>query len=73
MSGTIEENQKAWKEGKPANLPRMVLVVTKIDLLPSIVGPVRLEHWVRRRARGRGRQEHDYELPLCERCEGLGA
>jgi ribosome biogenesis GTPase A len=54
LSATIEENRKAWKEGKPANLPRMVLVVTKIDLLPSTVGPVRLEHWVRRRAREGG-------------------
>jgi hypothetical protein len=71
VSATIEENHKAWKEGKPANLPRMVLVVTKIDLLPSTVEPVRLGEATSES--GRGRQEHDNELPLCERCEGLGA
>jgi hypothetical protein len=54
VSATIEENHKAWKEGKPANLPRMVLVVTKIDLLPSTVEPVRLERWVKRQARAGG-------------------
>jgi hypothetical protein len=48
VSTTIEENHKAWKEGKPVNLPRMVLVVTKIDLLLSTVEPVSLEHWVKR-------------------------
>ncbi|KAE8037001.1 hypothetical protein FH972_009628 [Carpinus fangiana] len=54
VTATIEENHKAWKEGKPANLPRMVLVVTKIDLLPSTVEPVRLERWVKRQARAGG-------------------
>ncbi|KAE8010770.1 hypothetical protein FH972_007106 [Carpinus fangiana] len=54
VHATIEENHKAWKEGKPANLPRMVLVVTKIDLLPSTVEPVSLEPWVKRRARAGG-------------------
>ena len=35
-------------------LPRMVMVVTKIDLLPTELSPTRLEHWVRQRAREGG-------------------
>ena len=35
-------------------LPRMVIVVTKIDLLPTELSPTRLEHWVRQRAREGG-------------------
>lgn len=54
VSRTIEENSRAWKEGKSGNVPRMVLVVTKIDLLPSSLSPTRLEHWVRMRAREGG-------------------
>ncbi|KAG2675102.1 hypothetical protein I3843_13G149200 [Carya illinoinensis] len=54
VSTTIEENSAAWKQGKSGNLPRLVLVVTKIDLLPSAVSPTRLEHWVRQRAREGG-------------------
>ncbi|XP_068652935.1 GTP-binding protein BRASSINAZOLE INSENSITIVE PALE GREEN 2, chloroplastic [Aristolochia californica] len=54
VSNTIEENYKAWKEGKPGNIPRVVLVVTKIDLLPPSLSPTRLEHWVRQRAREGG-------------------
>ncbi|KAM3324450.1 GTP-binding protein BRASSINAZOLE INSENSITIVE PALE GREEN 2, chloroplastic [Capsicum chacoense] len=54
VSRTIEENSRAWKEGKSGNVPRMVLVVTKIDLLPSSLSPTRLEHWVRTRAREGG-------------------
>lgn len=44
-------NSKAWKEGKPGNVPRLVLVATKIDLLPRSVGPTALDQWVRNRAR----------------------
>ncbi|XP_016481969.1 GTP-binding protein BRASSINAZOLE INSENSITIVE PALE GREEN 2, chloroplastic isoform X1 [Nicotiana tabacum] len=54
VSKSIEENSRAWKEGKSGNVPRMVLVVTKIDLLPSSLSPTRLEHWVRTRAREGG-------------------
>ncbi|KAF5748803.1 hypothetical protein HS088_TW04G00763 [Tripterygium wilfordii] len=54
VSETIEENYTAWKEGKSGNVPRMVLVVTKIDLLPSSLSPTRFEHWVRQRAREGG-------------------
>ncbi|KAL5832261.1 hypothetical protein ACOSQ4_017615 [Xanthoceras sorbifolium] len=54
VSETIEENKIAWKEGKSGNLPRVVLVVTKIDLLPTSLSPTRFEHWVRQRAREGG-------------------
>ncbi|KAK4371688.1 hypothetical protein RND71_007072 [Anisodus tanguticus] len=54
VSRTIEENSRAWKEGKSGNVPRMVLVVTKIDLLPSSLSPTRFEHWIRTRAREGG-------------------
>lgn len=54
VSKTIEGNSRAWKEGKSGNVPRVVLVVTKIDLLPSSVSPNGLEHWVRTRAREGG-------------------
>ncbi|XAR62411.1 Nitric-oxide synthase (NADPH dependent) [Bertholletia excelsa] len=54
VSAIIDENSAAWKEGKSGNVPRMVLVVTKIDLLPSSLSPTRFEHWVRTRAREGG-------------------
>ncbi|XP_027182931.1 GTP-binding protein BRASSINAZOLE INSENSITIVE PALE GREEN 2, chloroplastic [Coffea eugenioides] len=54
VSKTIDENSRSWKEGKSGNVPRMVLVVTKIDLLPSSLSPTRLEHFVRTRARESG-------------------
>lgn len=54
VSSTIEENSAAWKKGKPANVPRVVLVVTKIDLLPPSLSPTGFEYWVRQRAREGG-------------------
>lgn len=54
VSATIEENLMAWKEGKPGNVPRVMLVLSKLDLLPSSISPARLEHWVRQRAREGG-------------------
>lgn len=54
ISKTIDENSRAWKEGKSGNVPRILLVVTKIDLLPSSLSPTRLEHWIRTRAREGG-------------------
>ncbi|XP_058730230.1 GTP-binding protein BRASSINAZOLE INSENSITIVE PALE GREEN 2, chloroplastic [Vicia villosa] len=54
VSKTIEDNSSAWKQGKSGNVPRVILVVTKIDLLPSSLSPTRLEHWVRQRAREGG-------------------
>ncbi|XP_061338962.1 GTP-binding protein BRASSINAZOLE INSENSITIVE PALE GREEN 2, chloroplastic-like, partial [Gastrolobium bilobum] len=54
VSKTIEDNYAAWKQGKSGNVPRVVLVVTKIDLLPSSLSPTGLEHWIRQRAREGG-------------------
>ncbi|WCJ32426.1 P-loop containing nucleoside triphosphate hydrolases superfamily protein [Euphorbia peplus] len=54
VSDSIEVNFTGWKEGKSGNVPRLILVVTKIDLLPSSVSPTRFEHWVRQRAREGG-------------------
>ena len=54
VSETIEENLEVLRQGKSGNLPRMVMVVTKIDLLPTELSPMRLEHWVRQRAREGG-------------------
>ncbi|KAF8388816.1 hypothetical protein HHK36_025496 [Tetracentron sinense] len=54
VSATIDENSDAWKQRKSGNVPRVVLVVTKIDLLPSSLSPTRLEYWVRQRAREGG-------------------
>ncbi|KAG4973668.1 hypothetical protein JHK87_030489 [Glycine soja] len=54
VSKTIEDHSAAWKQGKSGNVPRVVLVVTKIDLLPSSLSPTRLEHWIRQRAREGG-------------------
>ncbi|CAH2070951.1 unnamed protein product [Thlaspi arvense] len=54
VSKTIDENNTAWKEGRSGNVPRVVVVVTKIDLLPSSLSPTKFEHWVRQRAREGG-------------------
>lgn len=54
VSGTIDGNSRAWKEGKSGNVPRVVLVVSKIDLLPGSLSPTGFEHWVRTRAREGG-------------------
>jgi hypothetical protein len=54
VSDSIEENFTAWKEGKSGNVARIVLVVTKIDLLPCSLSPLGFEQWVRRRAREGG-------------------
>ncbi|CAO2822264.1 unnamed protein product [Amaranthus hypochondriacus] len=35
-------------------LPKLVLVATKVDLLPSQISPTRLDRWVRHRARALG-------------------
>ncbi|XP_020600150.1 GTP-binding protein BRASSINAZOLE INSENSITIVE PALE GREEN 2, chloroplastic [Phalaenopsis equestris] len=50
LSPSIDRNALAWKENKPANLPRIILVVTKLDLLPPSLSPEMLDNWVRRRA-----------------------
>ncbi|XP_073222782.1 GTP-binding protein BRASSINAZOLE INSENSITIVE PALE GREEN 2, chloroplastic [Cicer arietinum] len=45
----IQENSKKGKK-----LPKLVLVATKVDLLPSQVSPTRLDRWVRHRASAGG-------------------
>lgn len=47
VSKTMDENAQSWKEGKP----KLLLVVTKIDLLPSNVSSTWLENWFKTRAR----------------------
>ncbi|KAL2613716.1 hypothetical protein R1flu_025408 [Riccia fluitans] len=44
----------AWQEGKSGNVPRLVICLNKVDLLPGQISPVRLEQWVRRRSRAGG-------------------
>ncbi|EPS64719.1 hypothetical protein M569_10062 [Genlisea aurea] len=53
----VRENSSSWKEGKSGNVPRVLLILTKIDLLPhrsGNVSPTRLDHWVRTRGREGG-------------------
>lgn len=45
----MKENSKKGKK-----LPKLVLVATKVDLLPSQVSPTRLDRWVRHRASAGG-------------------
>ncbi|WJX83695.1 GTP-binding protein BRASSINAZOLE INSENSITIVE PALE GREEN 2, chloroplastic, variant 2 [Trifolium repens] len=48
----LEGIQENTKKGK--RLPKLVLVATKVDLLPSEVSPTRLDRWVRHRASAGG-------------------
>lgn len=41
-------------EHKISKLPKLVLVATKVDLLPSQISPTRLDRWVRNRAKAAG-------------------
>ncbi|RWV92315.1 hypothetical protein GW17_00045325 [Ensete ventricosum] len=50
VSSSINKYSRTWNEGKPGNVPRVVLVVTKIDLLPSSISLDAFEDWVRKRA-----------------------
>lgn len=49
---------KALAEGQNGKqskkLPKLVLVATKVDLLPSQISPARLDRWVRHRAKANG-------------------
>ncbi|WCJ33326.1 P-loop containing nucleoside triphosphate hydrolases superfamily protein [Euphorbia peplus] len=45
----VKNDPKASKK-----LPKLVLVATKVDLLPSQISPTRLDKWVRHRARAGG-------------------
>lgn len=42
------------KDSKVSKLPKLVLVATKVDLLPSQISPTRLDRWVRHRAKAAG-------------------
>lgn len=42
------------KNPKLIKLPKLVLVATKVDLLPSQISPTRLDRWVRNRAKAAG-------------------
>nr|Q8W4I6.1 RecName: Full=GTP-binding protein BRASSINAZOLE INSENSITIVE PALE GREEN 2, chloroplastic; Short=Protein BRZ-INSENSITIVE-PALE GREEN 2; Flags: Precursor [Arabidopsis thaliana]AAL32618.1 putative protein [Arabidopsis thaliana]AAO29986.1 putative protein [Arabidopsis thaliana] len=47
--------QKAENDPKGSkNLPKLVLVATKVDLLPTQISPARLDRWVRHRAKAGG-------------------
>ncbi|XP_010525502.1 PREDICTED: GTP-binding protein BRASSINAZOLE INSENSITIVE PALE GREEN 2, chloroplastic [Tarenaya hassleriana] len=47
--------QKAENDPKLSKkLPKLVLVATKVDLLPSQISPTRLDKWVRQRAKAGG-------------------
>ncbi|KAK7336507.1 hypothetical protein VNO77_17049 [Canavalia gladiata] len=45
----VQDNSKREKK-----LPKLVIVATKVDLIPSQVSPTRLDRWVRNRARSGG-------------------
>ena len=44
LSDVTEENSTAWKQRKSGNMLRIVLVITKIDLLQSSLSPTSFEH-----------------------------
>uniref|UniRef100_A0A3Q7FWK3 Uncharacterized protein n=1 Tax=Solanum lycopersicum TaxID=4081 RepID=A0A3Q7FWK3_SOLLC len=47
-----KQSQDGLKQSK--KLPKLVLVATKVDLLPSQISPARLDKWVRHRAKANG-------------------
>jgi len=54
VSKIIKDYSAAWKHGKSRNVPRIVLVLAKIDWLPNSYSPTRLEHWIRQKERDGG-------------------
>lgn len=48
----LEGSRDGFKSNK--TLPKLVLVATKVDLLPSQISPARLDRWVRHRAKENG-------------------
>lgn len=52
LFNALEECENDYKLRK--RMPKLVLVGTKIDLLPSQISPTRLDRWVRHRARALG-------------------
>ncbi|KAF3340901.1 50S ribosome-binding GTPase [Carex littledalei] len=53
ISASHDSHAESWKQGKPSNLPRPLLVVSRADLLPRLP-PGHLEEWARSRARDGG-------------------
>lgn len=54
LSELVEKQGESWKDKKAGNVPRLVFVANKIDLLPKQISPTRLDAWVRRRAKDGG-------------------
>ncbi|XP_060184360.1 GTP-binding protein BRASSINAZOLE INSENSITIVE PALE GREEN 2, chloroplastic [Lycium barbarum] len=48
----LEQSKDGLTQSK--KLPKLVLVATKVDLLPSQISPARLDKWVRHRAKANG-------------------
>ncbi|KAF5811590.1 putative nitric-oxide synthase (NADPH) [Helianthus annuus] len=53
---SLFESLEGGRDGlqRSKKLPKLVLVATKVDLLPSQISPTRLDRWVRHRARAHG-------------------
>ncbi|KAJ0759186.1 putative nitric-oxide synthase (NADPH) [Helianthus annuus] len=53
---SLFESLEGGRDGLPRSkkLPKLVLVATKVDLLPSQISPTRLDRWVRHRAKAHG-------------------
>lgn len=52
LEGTKDGLKPSLKPSR--NIPKLVLVGTKVDLLPSQISPTRLDRWVRHRAKALG-------------------
>lgn len=65
----LEEAKNDVKLSK--KLPKLVLVATKVDLLPSQVSPTRLDRWVRHRAKAGGAPKLN-GVYLVSACKDLG-
>ncbi|KAJ0598200.1 putative nitric-oxide synthase (NADPH) [Helianthus annuus] len=53
---SLFESLEGGRDGlqRSKKLPKLVLVATKVDLLPSQISPTRLDRWVRHRAKAHG-------------------
>ncbi|KAG6547208.1 hypothetical protein Mapa_011460 [Marchantia paleacea] len=54
LASSEKELAGSWQDGKSGNVPRLVICLNKVDLLPGQISPIRLEQWVRRRSRAGG-------------------
>ncbi|KAL4571729.1 hypothetical protein LXL04_018494 [Taraxacum kok-saghyz] len=53
LFNSLQGTQEGFKSSTK-KLPKLVLVATKVDLLPSQISPTRLDRWVRHRAKAQG-------------------